>query len=176
MKRLRGCRTPDGEYCRPVGKEGVGPGARQTPFLSLGVKEALEAGVPGSVQDLPDRWSGRGSWEARPPGVNPHWGGSNTNEATVSQLRLRPLSNTLVGAQIPTTGVGEGVALQAQTWEGGWLDPGSLQGTGPKLLQVHCRGSHVARNRGSLGWACLTHTLLSYLAKALVFKVQRLDQ
>lgn len=26
------------------------------------------------------------------------------------------------------------------------------------------------------GWACLTHTVLSYLAKADVFKVQRLDQ
>lgn len=140
MKRLRGCRTPDGEYCRPVRKEvwgvspvssqlqGLGTGDRQTPFLSLGVKEALEAGVPGSVQDLPDRWSGRGSWEARPPGVNPHWGGSNTKEATVSQLRLGPLSNTLVGAQIPTTGVGEGVALQAQTWEGGWLDPWQFAG------------------------------------------------
>lgn len=71
----------------------------------------------------------RGSWEARPPGMNPHWGGSNTNEATASYFRLRPLSNNLVGAQtLTTTGVGEGVVLQAQTWEGGWLDPWQFAG------------------------------------------------
>lgn len=146
-QRLRGCRTPDGEYCRPMWKEVwtqalFPPSYReweqglQAESVSFpwGVKEALEAGVPGSTQDLPDRWSGSGtetgraSWEARPPGVNPQWGGSNTDEATVSHFQLRPLSNTLVGAQTPTTGVGEGVALQAQTWEGGWLDPWQFAG------------------------------------------------
>lgn len=73
--------------------QGVGTGATgRVRLLSLGVKEALEAGVPGNTQDLPDRWSGSGtetgraSWEARPPGVNPHWGGSNTDEATVSHF------------------------------------------------------------------------------------------
>lgn len=59
-ERLRGCRTPDGEYCWPVWKEvwGTSPvssqlqgvGRRTTGrglLLSLGVKEALEAGSPG---------------------------------------------------------------------------------------------------------------------------------
>lgn len=90
---------PGGEYCRPVWEEmwtqalppqlegvrkGLGVGRRA--LLFLGVREALEAGV---------FLIGRGSWEARPPGVNPHWGGSNIREATVSQLGLWPLSNTL---------------------------------------------------------------------------------
>lgn len=66
-------------------QKGAG-GGWMTALLFLGVREALEAGV---------FLAGRGSWEARPPGVNPHWGGSNIREATVSQLGLRPLSNTL---------------------------------------------------------------------------------
>lgn len=146
MKRLRGCRTPDGEYCRPVWKEvwgaspvssqlqGVGTGATgRGLFLSLGVKEALEAGVPRSVQDLPDREFGSGTDRERELGGQasrgePTLGRKEHSEAAGSRLRLRPLSNTLVGAQTPTTGVGEGVALQAQTWEGGWLDPWQFAG------------------------------------------------
>lgn len=96
-QRLGGCRTPGGEYCRPVWEEmwspspvssleGVRKGRGGVALLFLGVREALEAGV---------FLTGRGSWEARPPGVNPHWGGSNIREATVSQLELWPLSNTL---------------------------------------------------------------------------------
>lgn len=139
-------------------------------LLSLGVREALEAGVPGSVQDLPDRWSGsgtgtgRGSWEARPPRVNSHWGGSNISEATVSQLALRPLSNTLVGARtLTTTGVGERVTLQAQAWEGGWPGPWQFAGhrskTSPGPLW---RQSHVAGDRGSLGpgLPCIHHPII----------------
>lgn len=156
---------------------------RQRPAPFPGGKGSLRGWVPGSVQDLPDRWfgsgteTGRGSWEARPPGVKPQWGGSNTNEATASQLRLRPLSDTWVGHKHRQLELGTGWHSRLRHGKGAGSAPGSLQGTGPKPLQEHCRGRAMWPGTEAVwGWARLTHTILSYLAKAHVFKVQRLDQ
>lgn len=97
--------------------EGVGRGLQGRPLLSLGVREALEAGV---------FLTGRGSWEARPPGVDPHWEGSNIRGNCEPAWARASFKHLGWGTNTDNNWSWGWGVLQAWAWEGAGLALGSL--------------------------------------------------